>query len=118
VRVSFPITVDDPSGGSLLEARSLDLGLGGIRAELDDYLELYTRVTLRFDLAVTRRDGTLETTPVEASAAMVRIDPGEPTAGAKYDASFSFTRPSEDRDRNIAIFVLQMLLFDPKAELI
>ena len=117
VRISFPIMVeveDQPR----IEGHTVDLGLGGVRAILTRYLPLFTRLSLTMELPVTGREEVMRFHPVQATVAVVRIEPDEEAEeDTEYDVSLAFTGVSDERDRIIGVFMLQTLLFDRDAEL-
>jgi c-di-GMP-binding flagellar brake protein YcgR len=96
-----------------------DIGLGGIRAVLPRYLELFSRFELALELPIADEHRDEEIQRVETAVAVVRIDPDEEMEdGTEYDVSLSFTRIDEQAQRVIGTFMLQRLLYDPDAELI
>lgn len=119
VRMSFPIEVMIDPEAPPVRGLTLDLGLGGIRATIDRYLELFLRLQVRMDLPITERDGDVRMETVESTVAVVRIDPDEEgVEGTEYDVALAFTRSTPEQDRVIGTFLLQSLLFDPEAELL
>lgn len=119
VRASFPILLDIDDNAPPLQAMTLDLGMGGVRAEVPKYFELFTRYAIRFELPVTRRDGEIVMEPIETTVAIVRIEPDEEgPPGTVYDVGLAFSRLTEAEERTLALFQLQMLLFDADVELL
>ena len=116
VRVKFPILME-VEGEPRLEGMACDIGIGGVRGTVSHYIELFTRLALTLQLPTTARDGQMNMEIVEATVAVVRIEPDEETDGqVEYDVSLAFTGVSKDRDRIIGTFMLQTLLFDQLAE--
>ena len=119
VRVNFPVELRLTPNEPPIFMMASDIGLGGIRAVLPRYLELFSRFELALELPIAdaHRDDEIER--LQASVAVVRIEPDEEMEdGTEYDVSLSFTRIDEDAKRVIATFMLQRLLYDPNAELI
>lgn len=118
VRVSFPISLEPDESETRFEGLATDLGLGGVRVELDRHLDLFSSLHLSMDLPVTNREGVAEMHTISAAAAVVRIEPDDASAEGPFEASLSFSKPAPEIERVLATFMLQSLLFDPSAELV
>ena len=119
VRVDFPVELRLTPNEPPVFMMASDIGLGGIRAVLPRYLELFSRFELALELPIADAYSDDEIQRLQASVAVVRIEPDEEMEeGTEYDVSLSFTRIDEDAKRVIATFMLQRLLYDPNAELI
>ncbi len=118
VAVGFPITLNVDSNAPAVEGLTVDLSLGGIRVQLQRYIELFSRLAISMELPITGRDGEVQLERVRTTVAVVRIEPDEPgPPGTSHILSLAFTLPSPDQDRVIGTFLLQTLLFDPDSEL-
>ena len=119
VRINFPVEVRLSPNEPPVFMMASDIGLGGIRAVLPRYLELFSRFELALELPIADEHRDEEIQRVETAVAVVRIDPDEEMEdGTEYDVSLSFTRIDEQAQRVIGTFMLQRLLYDPDAELI
>ena len=119
VRGDFPVELRLTPNEPPIFMMASDIGLGGIRAVLPRYLELFSRFELALELPIADAHSDDEIQRLQASVAVVRIEPDEEMEdGTEYDVSLSFTRIDEDAKRVIATFMLQRLLYDPNAELI
>jgi len=119
VTLSFPMGVGIDPKRPAVTAQVHDLGLGGVRATIDRYVELFTRFEVTLELPVVDQDGETSLHPIATTGALVRIEPdeeGEP--GTEYDVAISFTRTTEEQERIIALCQLQMLLFDPNCRVL
>ena len=114
VTMSFPMDVGLDPKRPALQAKVLDLSLGGVRVILDRYAELFSRFDVALEVPVTDPDGEVKMHRIETTGALVRIEPDEEAEpGTEYDAAIAFTRLTEEQERAIAMCQLQMLLFDP-----
>lgn len=112
--MSFPIRIGVDPKRPAINAQVHDLGLGGVRATIQRYVELFTRFEVTLQLPVMDQDGETSLHPISTTGALVRIEPdeeGEP--GTDYDVAIAFTRITEEQERIIGLCQLQMLLFDP-----
>lgn len=97
----------------------LDVAVGGLKAVVDRYVELFTRLPVALRVPVLDRDDDPTWTTVSTTAAVVRIEPDEEgDPGTVYAVSLSFSRLSADEERALALFLLQRLQIDPESELV
>lgn len=119
VSLSFPIRVGVDPNRPAIVAQVHDLGLGGVRATIGRYVELFTRFEVTMEFPVQDQNGETAMHPITTTGALVRIEPdeeGEP--GTEYDVAISFTRITEEQERVIGLCQLQMLLFDPNCRVL
>ena len=119
VTMSFPIRVGVDPKRPPAYAQVHDLGLGGVRATIGKYVELFTRFEVTMELPVMDQDGETSLHKIQTTGALVRIEPDEEgESGTEYDVAISFSRITEEQERIIGLCQLQMLLYDPNCRVL
>jgi len=117
VAVAFPIGLQ--LGEDKVHGVTLDLGLGGMRAQVAHGLALDLRVWVSMELPIADRERVVRTETVVTEARVVRAIPiASRQPLPEWDLGLVFEGPREARDRVLGTFLLQTLLFDPGAELV
>ncbi len=116
LEVAFPVVIHIEDGEEPLKARASDISLGGLRLKSHHHMALFDLLALRIELPQYTADGEIYMEPVDTHVVVVRVEPEEPSDDAdEYDVAFAFTQLSDDAERTIGRFILQMLLVDPEA---
>ena len=117
LRTRFPVVCDPGERAGSLSCWTQDVSLGGLRFFSPQMLDVFTMVNVAFEVPLTERDGTLVMHVFHVPATVLRCEPDEPDEDVdEYDIALKFNDASEERDRVLAMFMLQMHLFDPESE--
>ena len=91
--------------------------MGGIRFFSPQMLDVFTMVNIAFEVPITEKDGTLVMHVFQIPVTVLRCEPDEPDDDIEeYDIALKFNDLSDERDRVLGLFMLQMHLFDPESE--
>jgi hypothetical protein len=114
----FPLVLDPGERAASLSCWTIDITQGGIRFLAPRMLDVFTIADVAFQVPITEKDGTFVMHVFHAPATILRCEPDEPDdVVEEYDVALKFNNSCDERDRVLAICMLQMHLFDPESEL-
>jgi hypothetical protein len=114
LQARFPLVVDPGERVASLSCWVNNISLDGISFTSPDFFDIFTKVDVSFEVPLADRDGTLIMHVFNVPATIVRCEPDEPDdAREEYEVALRFNNASEERDRVLSVFSLQMHLYDP-----